>query len=178
MQPWKTLSKKTILKHSKFLHVEDHAVELPDGRVISDWAWVTTPDFVNVMVEAEDGKFLFFKQTKYALAGVVLAPVGGFIDPGEQPEQAAKRELLEEAGYEAAVWINLGSYRIDPSRGIAVAHLFLARGGRSVAEPNGDDLEEQHIVKLTLAEVEAALAKGEFKVLAWATLVALSLRHL
>ena len=39
MQPWKTLSRKTILDYSKFLRVEEHAIELPDGKVIEKWPW-------------------------------------------------------------------------------------------------------------------------------------------
>jgi hypothetical protein len=54
MQPWKTVSRKTILNHSRYLVVESHAVQLPDGRVIPDWPWVITPDFVNVVAVTED----------------------------------------------------------------------------------------------------------------------------
>ena len=178
MHAWKTLSRKTILDHSKYLSVENHAVELPGGQVIPDWAWIITPDFVNVMAETSDGKFIFFRQTKYALEGDVLAPVGGFVDPGEKPFQAAKRELLEEVGHEAAEWIHLGSYRIDPNRGVAMGHLYLARGARHVAKPTGGDLEEQHMLELSRRDVESALANGEFKVIAWVTLVALALARL
>jgi hypothetical protein len=53
MQPWRTLSRRTILTHSEFLSVENHAVELPDGRIISEWPWVVTPDYVNVLAVTE-----------------------------------------------------------------------------------------------------------------------------
>jgi len=175
MQPWKTLARHTILKHGKFLTVENHTVELPDGRVISDWAWVVTPDYVNVLAVTEDGRFLCFRQTKYAVEGTSLAPVGGYLEAGEDPPAGARRELLEETGYEAAEWISLGRYRVDGNRGAGVAHLFLARGARRIAEVRADDLEEQQLLQLSQPEVEAALAAGEFKVLAWATVVALGL---
>ncbi|MCA9975100.1 MAG: hypothetical protein KC413_05095, partial [Anaerolineales bacterium] len=82
MQPWKTLSRETILDYSKFLTVEQHAVELPDGQVIVDWPWVVTPDYVNVVAVTEDGRFLLFRQTKYAVIGTTLATVGGYLEPG------------------------------------------------------------------------------------------------
>jgi ADP-ribose pyrophosphatase len=178
MQPWKTLARHTILKHGKFLTVENHTVELPDGRVISDWPWVVTPDYVNVLAVTEDGRFLCFRQTKYAVEGTSLAPVGGYLEAGEDPPAGARRELLEETGYEAAEWISLGHYRVDGNRGAGVAHLFLARGARRVAEVRADDLEEQQLLHLSRPEVEAALAAGDFKVLAWAAVVALGLRHM
>jgi hypothetical protein len=58
-----------------------------------------------------------------------------------------------------------------------MAHLFLARGAHRVAERHADDLEEQEMLFLSSEQVEAALVKGEFKVLAWATNVALALRN-
>jgi len=175
MQPWKTLARHTVLNYGKFLTVENHTVELPDGRVISDWPWVITPDYVNIMAVTEDGRFLCFRQTKYAVEGTTLAPVGGYLEPGEDPPAAARRELLEETGYEAAEWISLGHYRVDGNRGAGVAHLFLARGARRVADSRADDLEEQQLLHLSQPEVEAALAAGEFKVLAWTAVVALGL---
>lgn len=178
MERWKTLSRRLILDRSPWLRVEDHAVELPGGRVIENWPWVTTPDYVNVVAVTGEGRFLFFRQVKYGLAGVSLAPVGGYLEPGEDPLLAARRELLEETGYEAADWIDLGTYLVDPNRGMAMGHLFLALGARRVAEPDADDLEEQEILHLSRAEVEAALAGGQFKVLAWAANVALALRFL
>jgi len=178
MQPWKTLSRRTILNHSKYLIVEDHTIELPDGRVISEWPWVITPDYVNVSVVTKDGEFLCFRQTKYGVDGPSLAPVGGYLEPGEDPLVAAQREMLEETGYEAPDWVNLGRYRVAGNRGVAMAYLFLARGARCVAKINSDDLEEQELLHLTRSEVDAALAAGEFKVLAWATVVALALLHL
>jgi ADP-ribose pyrophosphatase len=178
MRPWKTISRRTVLNHGKFLIVEDHTVELPDGRVVSEWPWLITPDYVNVVAMTEGGEFLCFRQTKYSVDGATLAPVGGYIEPGEDPRAAAQRELIEETGYEAPEWISLGRYSVDGNRGAGVAHLFLARGARRVAEADADDLEEQQLLRLNRSEMEAALAAGEFKVLPWATAVALALLHL
>ena len=176
MKPWKTLSRQTILDLGKFLAVENHTVELPDGRVISDWPWIITPDYVNVAAITVAGEFLCFRQTKYAVDGISLAPVGGYLEPGEEPLAAAQRELLEETGYEASDWIGLGHYSVDGNRGAGMAHLFLAQGARWVRNLEADDLEEQELLRLSRTEVEAALAAGQFKVLAWAAVMALALQ--
>ncbi len=175
---WKTLSRRSVLDCGKFLQVESHHVLLPDGHEIPDWGWVVTPDFANVVAECEDGTFLCFRQTKYALEGTSLAVVGGYIEDGEDPETAARRELLEEGGLEAPEWISLGSYVVDANRGAGHAHFFLARGARQVAEPASDDLEHQEILMLTRAELEAALKKGLFQVLPWSCCVSLALAHI
>ena len=178
MKPWKTLSKRSILKHGEFLTVESHRIELPDGRIIEDWPWVITRDFVIVICETAEGQFLCFRQVKYGVDGPTLAPVGGYIEAGEDPLDAAKRELLEEVGNEAAEWIDLGSYQVGGNRGIATAYLYLARGARLVAEPDNDDLEEQQLLRLSRSDMETALLRGEFKVLSWTAAVALALHYI
>lgn len=177
MQLWKTRSREKILDQGKYLTVENHTVELPDGQVIEQWPWIITPAYINVVAVTEAGLFLCFRQTKYAIDGTSLAPVGGYLEPGEDPLETARRELLEETGYTAAEWLDLGHYAVDGNRGAGVAHLFLARGARRVSAPAADDLEEQELLQLSRAEVAAALAAGEFKVLAWAAVVALALLH-
>jgi hypothetical protein len=47
-----------------------------------------------------------------------------------------------------------------------------------VAEADADDLEEQELLLLSRVEIEVALAEGEFKLLPWAAIVALTLLHL
>jgi ADP-ribose pyrophosphatase len=174
MKTWKTLSRKTILDHSRYLTVEEHVVELPDGRQMPNWCWIITHDYVNVVARTIRGKFICFRQTKYGVEGVSLAPVGGHIEAGEDPLAAAKRELLEETGYQANSWKSLGSYRVDPNHGCGTAYLFLAEGAEKVDEPNSDDLEEQEFLLLDRGEMQAALLAGKFKVLGWGMAVAMA----
>jgi ADP-ribose pyrophosphatase len=178
MKPWKTKTRRTVLDEPPWLTVEHHNIELPDGRLLPDWPWIITPDYINVVPITEDGHFICFRQVKYGLQGTTLAVVGGYVDEGEEPLAAAQRELLEETGYESPDWISLGSYIVDPNRGIATGHLFLARQARYVTPRDADDIEEQELLLLTREEIESALEKGEIKVLAWAASVAFALRLL
>jgi ADP-ribose pyrophosphatase len=177
MQTWKTLSRRTILDYSKFLSVEEHTVQLPDGQVIEDWPWVVTPDYVNVVTVTEDGKFILFRQTKYSVSGTTLATVGGYLEPGEDPLAAAERELREETGYVTPNWQFIGQFPVDGNRGAGTAYFYIAQEAQRVTEIDTDDLEEQELLLLTREEVEAALDAGEFKLLPWATIVALALRY-
>jgi ADP-ribose pyrophosphatase len=178
MKPWKTNSRNTVLDEKPWLTVEHHTVELPDGRLIPNWPWIITPDFTIIVAVTEDEHFICFRQVKYAIKGTSLSIVGGYINDGEEPLVAAKRELLEETGYEAPDWISLGSYIVDPNRGIASGHLFLARQAHYVTPPDSDDLEEQELLLLSRVEIENALEQGEIKIMAWAAAVAFALRHL
>lgn len=177
-QNWKTLQRRTVLHQGKFLTVELHTLQLPDGRTIEDWAWVITPDYINVVLLDENEQFILFRQGKYGYEGLSLAPVGGLMEPGEDALSAAKRETLEETGFVAQAWISLGSTVVDANRGCGTAHGFLALGGRKIQEPTADDLEDQQMLRLSRDEVENALHDNQFRVLAWSHVIARGLLYL
>ncbi|HEX6236770.1 MAG TPA: NUDIX hydrolase [Acidimicrobiales bacterium] len=84
----------------------------------------------------------------------------GRIEPGETPEQAARREALEETGWRPGRLRRLGSYA--PSNGTTdqIFHLFLADGAEHVGEPI-DTTESERVSWVPLAEVRRAIAAGE-----------------
>ena len=87
------------LAESKFARCDIHSVLSEDGnRVVHDWIFLEERDAVNVAVFTIEGKFIGFEQKKYAIPGETLSPVGGFVDEGEAPWDAARREVLEELG--------------------------------------------------------------------------------
>lgn len=99
--PWRnerTVSVRT-LGETKFARCDVHTVKSEDGStVIDDWLFLEESNHVNVVVRTIEGKFVVFQQRKYAIPGDTMSPVGGFIDPGESPFAAAKREVFEELG--------------------------------------------------------------------------------
>jgi ADP-ribose pyrophosphatase len=178
VKPIVTLRRREVLSYKPYLTLEVHRVQLPDGRIIGDWPWIITPDFVNVIALTPDSRFLCLRQYKYAYEGLSLAAVGGYVEAGEDLLAAAKRELKEETGYEAADWQDLGHFRVDSNRGAGSAHFYLAVGAVKTSEPTERDVEDPEIVLLTRAEVEESLAAGQFKALPWSAAMALALLKL
>jgi ADP-ribose pyrophosphatase len=178
MRQWKTLKKTTILDFNKFLRVEQHTIELPDGKVMNDWPWIISPDYALVLPVTDRNTILLFHQTKYAVEGTSLAPIGGYLEAGEDALAAAKRELREEMGCEAFKWIALGSYPVNGNHGGGKGHLFIALDTHKVGEPIIDDLEEMELVELTMEEVEQKLFQGAVKVQGRIAIIAMGLLYL
>jgi ADP-ribose pyrophosphatase len=132
-------------------------------------------DYAGVFAQTVDGRIILERQYKHGVGRPSLVLPGGAINPGEDPLETAQRELLEETGYSAAEWYNLGSFVADANQLGSFAHLFLARQAQQIAEPNSGDLEEIEIVLMTPEEVVQAVHQGEVAVLGTMAGIAMAL---
>ena len=139
---WQTLHHETIFAGGPIKEIAIETIELPDGRRIPDYYVIRLADFVLIYAETDDGTVLMLRQYKHGLRRVCLTFPGGAIEDRESPVMAARRELLEETGYEATEWHSLGAFGTNANQGCNAAHLFRATGCRRVAEPHSDDLEQ------------------------------------
>ncbi|NLE84118.1 MAG: NUDIX hydrolase [Chloroflexi bacterium] len=168
MRCWKTNKRTQVFNQEPWIRLESHQIELPDGQKIDDWIWIDTPDFIIVVAQDYQRRFLVFEQTKYAAHGTTLAPVGGYIKDGEDPLAAAQRELLEETGYVAEEWIKLGSFMTDANRGNGRGHYFLALNAAYTDLTHvSDDLEEQELHLFTPEQLLSALLKNQVQIITW-----------
>jgi ADP-ribose pyrophosphatase len=74
------------------------------------------PDYAAVVAITEEHQVLIVRQYRPAVERDTLELPSGIVDPGETPEAAARRELLEETGYQGGVWQVLGAMEPDTGR--------------------------------------------------------------
>jgi len=140
-------------------------VRLPDGRVVDGFCTLEMPDYAVVVALTADGCAIVERNYKHGPRRVCLNLPAGYLEPGEAPEDAARRELLEETGYVADEWLALGSFVTDGNRGAGTGHFFLARGAHLAAEPSSGDLEEMRVELMRLDELSHAAHRGNIAVL-------------
>ncbi|MFN2190467.1 MAG: NUDIX hydrolase [Candidatus Promineifilaceae bacterium] len=174
---WKVLKQELVLE-DPYVKVLMQDLQLPDGRIISDWPYVYTRDYVNVMVLDRDSNVMILEGYKHGLGRSNWQVVGGYLEPDEEPLNAIQRELLEETGYSAKDWLELGSYTVDANRHVGQGTFFLARNASRIAEPDHDDLEAFDILWVPLAELKKALFDGRVGILSYAVNIALGLAAL
>lgn len=141
------------------LDVRKDRVRLPNGGE-SVREYVVHPGAVVIIPVLDGGRLLFENQYRYPLQRDFLELPAGKIDPGEGIEATARRELLEETGYEAAEWRHLGVMHPCIGYSDERIEIFLARGLQKVAEPSLDHNEFLDVLELSLDEAVAAVRDG------------------
>lgn len=163
MEKWTVSDRKEVYADLPWLRVFSETVHLPDGRVVEGFHQVQLLDYALMVVERDDSRFIVIRQYKHGVRDISLTPPAGGMNPGEDPLETAKRELMEETGHEATGWRKLTEMVTHSNQRCSVGHLFYAQGARQVAAPDSGDLEEQEILYLTREEIRAAIRNGEVK---------------
>jgi ADP-ribose pyrophosphatase len=141
------------------LDVRRDRVRLPDGSE-SVREYIVHPGAVLMVPVLDDGRLLVERQFRYPLQRVFLEFPAGKIDPGEAPEVTARREMIEETGYEAARLTPLATLHPVISYSTEEIRCYVAEGLRHVGArlDHGEFLE---IGVMSVDEMLAALDRGE-----------------
>jgi ADP-ribose pyrophosphatase len=143
----------------RFLKVERDRIKLPDGS-ISNREFIRHPGAVVILPLLDDGRILLERQFRYPNNQVFVEYPAGKIDPGEDPLECAKRELLEETGYTAASWQFVCTIHNAIAYSDEHLDLFLATG-LTAGEAKLDDGEFLELFTTTLPELLEQVRRGE-----------------
>ena len=151
---WKTLSSEYLFNDAWF-KVRRDTCETPSGRIIDPYYVYEFPTWAAAVALTEDRKVVMVRQYRHALGETGIELPGGCVDASDNDHEAAiARELLEETGYSFSDFNYLGRISPNPSTNNNLLHMFLATGGRKIAEQNLDPNEEIEVVLLTIDELK------------------------
>jgi ADP-ribose pyrophosphatase len=121
-----TLSQQEVLK-GHFLHAFRDEVALPNGQTTVR-EYVVHPGAVMVLAFTDDGRLVMERQYRYPMRQAMIEFPAGKLDPGEDQLECARRELLEETGYQAREWAHAGVLHPVISYSTEFIGIWFARG--------------------------------------------------
>ncbi len=123
---------------------------------------VKHPGAVVMLPVLPDGRIIYERQYRFAVGDYIYELPAGTLEPGEDPLETAKRELIEETGYEAERWRKLAEFYLAPGYSTEYMHLYVAEGLTFVGE-NRDEDEDITLHPMTVEEAERAIKENLFR---------------
>ena len=151
----------------RVVRVEVDTVRFPDGST-GELEIIRHPGAAAIVPCTSDPQgdpdptILLIRQYRYATGGFLWEIPAGTLNPGEDPEACARRELLEEAGVTAGRLQRLTSIWTTPGFTDEVIHLYLA-SGLTAGKPSRERDEFIEVVPQPLSQVLARIRDGEVR---------------
>ena len=158
--PWRTASTRPIYEN-RWITVHEDIAELPDGST-TIYGVVQCTECVGILPFVDRDTVLLVGQYRYVARDFYWEMPTGGQHAGETLEEAAQRELSEEAGYEAGRLVKLCDFHTSKSILREVAHLYLAEDLRPATRPP-DRTEFIERRTFLFRDVLAMVERGEIK---------------
>lgn len=160
VKDWDLLNSVEVESNRVFRVRKDTALSPVTGKE-HDFHVIDAPDWVNVVAVTTGGDIVLIKQYRHGIRSVTIEVPGGMIDPGESPLEAAKRELLEETGYEAQSWQLIGQVVPNPAIQDNRCYTYLAGSAVKIKEPEFDNTEDIETYTAAANDVTSMVKEGK-----------------
>jgi ADP-ribose pyrophosphatase len=160
IKPWKHIGSRSAQSFRVFSIRTDTAVS-PRTGAEHDFYIIESMDWINIIPLTDDHQVVMVRQYRHGSKEVTLEIPGGLVDPGDTPEEAAARELLEETGYEAEEFVKIGVVTPNPAIFNNHCYTFMARNLRGVSHPMPDQTEDIEVVPIPLSEIPELIRRGK-----------------
>jgi ADP-ribose pyrophosphatase len=164
---WPVVGSRDLHRDGWVVALREDRITLPDRRGEPFRRVVLEHPGAAVVLAVDDrDRVLCLWQYRHAAERTFVEVPAGLLDggPDESPLDVARRELVEEGGYEASEWTHLVTTYASPGISAEVAHLYLARGltevGRRGFEPAHEEAE-MRMGWVPYADLHAAVLAGE-----------------
>jgi 8-oxo-dGTP pyrophosphatase MutT (NUDIX family) len=146
---WERLDRKTIYS-TKFLTLFEDTIKLPNGKILDDYTVVKKPDGVIIVATDTDNKLLVLEEYKYAIDDYLLGLPAGHMEPEQSPIENAKRELIEETGYQSEDFEQIGILYDYASKDMHKNYIFRVKNAVKRSKTTHEDSE---IISLQLLDI-------------------------
>lgn len=127
-----------------------------------DFFIIEAPNWVNVIPLTEKDEVVMVRQFRHGIEGFTLEIPGGMVDPDDpHPMEAARREMIEEAGYDAETILELGRVHPNPAIQPNYCYTYLARDVHRVRKPASNGAEETQVTLIPLRDIPELIASGK-----------------
>ena len=157
----KTLS-SSYLYRGKIINVRQDRVEMT-GKKVAFREIVEHPGAVAMLAIDDSDNIILVRQHRQPTGEVLLEIPAGKLEPGEEPLDCARREMLEETGLEGAGWKELFSFYPSPGFCDELIYLFRVEELSESAAPAGDPDERIVIVRIPLTEAWDMINSGQIR---------------
>ena len=101
-----------------------------------------------LVYNTETKKYLFTSQYRVGSEGVMIEVVAGKIDEGETPQEAVKREIVEEIGYKVDTMLHITDMYLSPGGSKEVMALFYVEVSEKIGDGGGIEGENITVVEV------------------------------
>ncbi len=159
IKPWSRI-RSQINQSYRIFSIRTDTVLSPRTGAEHDFYVIETGDWINIIPITTDHQVVMVRQYRHGSRKVSLEIPGGMVESGDTPEEAASRELLEEAGYQAKQWTKIGEVSPNPAIFNNRCQTFVARDLKKVGEPSPDQTEDIEMVLIPLSDVPGLIRTG------------------
>lgn len=157
---WNKLSSRYLVR-SEWATLRVDTCKLQNGSIKDDYYVLEYPNWVNAVAITADQKVIMVRQYRHAADIISLEVPGGVIDGDEKPEDAIKRELLEETGYSFQHQELIATLYPNPATANNVTYTYLLTGGLKTEEQHLDEHEILNVELYTIEEVKQLLKDNQ-----------------
>lgn len=156
MEKWKSIDSKYIIQRP-WATLRVDKLEMPNGNIKEEYYVLEYPTWVNMVALTEDNQVIFVKQYRHGAGRIMVELPAGVVEDNEDPEIAARRELLEETGYAFDDISYVCELFANPATSGNITYTYLLTGGRKVQEQDLDPSEDIEVVLMDLEEAKQFL---------------------
>jgi 8-oxo-dGTP pyrophosphatase MutT (NUDIX family) len=158
---WQAVETTYLFRKPPWLVLRHEHFRLPTGREIPDY-WISEyPPWVNVVAVTEADQVVLIRQYRPGLGEVHFEIPAGVVDPGEDIEVAARRELAEETGYGGGRWSRLTRLSANPALQTNITTSYLAEGVVAMGRAQPELTEDLRVHLVPLAAIRDLIESGD-----------------